>query len=302
MPSCRTSWAGLLNLLAAVALWSTAEVVTRLVVYDLTPLQLAATRFVVGGAVLVPFLPRDLRRRGLRPTRRILLHSAWIALIGVVTGSVAYQLALRNAGAGLVATVFGASPLMAMLLAAPILGEPITAPKAIGLLTGLLGIAVLGLTRESPVFSLAGLGYAMLTAFCFAAFTVLVKRFGGPYAGLPITVFCSMVGAAVLGVLAAAEADWAMLANLPRVGLPVLYLAVGPTGLAYLFFFRGLERVEATQATSIVLLKPPLATVLAAWWLGEPVSWNLAAAMVLIVGGLYLVVQFTRARRPDGKR
>lgn len=288
---------GLVCLLAGVVLWSTAEVVTRTVAFSITPLQLGAARFVIGTAILLPFLPREMRRRGLRADRRILSHAAWIALVGVVGSNVAYQYGLQRAGASIVATVFGATPLMVMLLAAPLLRERITLPKVVGLTVGFLGIVVLAMSHRSAVFTVPGLLLAIVAAFCFAAFTVLVKKFAGSYAGLPITAYCAAFGAAFLLLLALFEGQSMRAIDLRAIGWPILYLGVGPTGLAFLLFFTGLDHVEATQATSIVLLKPPLAAVLAWAWLGEPLTWNLALAMVMIVGGLYLVIWLARYQR-----
>lgn len=284
---------------AAVVLWSTAEVVTRLVVFDITPIQLGAARFAIGAAILCPFLPAELRRRRLRTTPRVLVHAAWIALIGVVLSIVIYQYSLRLAGAGVVAAVYGASPLMAMLLAAPLLGERITLAKTIGLTVGLLGIVLLGMSHRSPVFTVNGLLLAILSALCFAAFTVLVKKFAGAFAGLPITAYCASFGAVYLVLLALIEGHGLSVAPVRSLWLPVLYLGIGPTGLSYLLFFTGLEHVEATHAMSVILLKPPLAAVLAAVWLREPLTWNLAVAMALIMGGLYLVIWLGRYRRPS---
>ena len=76
-----------------------------------------------------------------------------------------------------------------------------------------------------------------------------------------------------------------------------LYLSLGTTGLAYLLYFKGLERIDATSASSIILLKPPAAALIAWQWAGEPLTWNLGVAIVCIVGGLYLVIYLGRRRQ-----
>lgn len=290
---------GLAFVLAAVLLWSTQEVVVRTIVHQVTPLQLAAVRFAIGGVCLALFLPWNLRARGLRLTRGILGLSAALALVGVTGASVLYQYALANAGAGVVAAVYGTNPLMVLGLSALLLDERLTASRFAGILTGFVGIVVLSLSEPSETFSLAGLACAVGTVFCFALFTVLVKRFAGPYGGLPIVSLCALFGSAYLWPVVLLEGETAMLDHARAIWPVVLYLGVCTTGLTYLFYFLGVQRIDTTQTSSCLLLKPPLATALAAVALGEPVTWNLGAALALVIAGLYLVIhEHRRALNP----
>lgn len=280
---------GFLYLLAAILLWSTAEVVIRAIRFDIGPVQLAFLRFALGGALLAAFLPRELRRKGLRLDARVWLHGAWLSLIGIVAASLSFQYGLIHAGAGVVAAMLGASPLFVFLLARVLLGDPLTWPRFAGVTLGFLGILLLGASPASDTFTLLGFGLATLNSFCFALFTVMVKRVGGAHQGLPMTIVCFFFGSLWLLPLALWEGGLAGFAMPPLLWLPVLYLSLGTTGLAYLFFFLGLERTDATAAMSVILLKPPVAALLAAVFLGEAITWNLAGALVCILGGLYLV-------------
>lgn len=283
-----------LYILLSVALWSTAEVVTRLVVGYITPVQLSFVRFAVGGAFLAVFLPFELYRKKLWPTRQILFHSAWIALIGIVVTNLAYQYSLTYAGAGVVATVFGSSPLFTLIISALLLGDPLTRPRLLGVLTGLGGIGVMTLSRESQYFTLTGLGFALVCSVSLSVFTVLVKKFGGKFGGLPITTFCILFGAIYLLPLVFVEGRSETLQNISIIWKPVLYLAIATTGVSYLLFFKGLEHIDSTQAISGLFLKPPMATLLAYVWLKEPITWNLVVALLLILAGLYLVTKPNR--------
>jgi drug/metabolite transporter (DMT)-like permease len=271
-------------------LWSTAEVVTRIVVGRITPIQLAGTRFGIGAICLLLFLPFDLRRKGLPITKQVLLQAAWLSLIGIVCANLSYQYSLKHAGAGVVATMFGTSPLFTLLLSALILGEPLTRSKLAGVILGLVGIVVLASSDPSPTFSMTGYAFALSCSVSLSLFTVFVKKLAGPYAGLPITALCAAFGAVYFVPMVLWEGHTETLAHVRDIWIPVLYLSVGTTGLSYFLFFKALEYVDATQAISMLFLKPPIATVLAALVLGEAITWKLAVAMAAIVSGLYLVV------------
>jgi drug/metabolite transporter (DMT)-like permease len=287
---------GQIYVAAAILLWSTAEVVIRAIRSDIGPMQLALLRFALGALFLAPFLRAHMRRNTLRFTPRILFHSVWLSLIGIVGASICFQYALVHAGAGIVAAMLGATPLFVFVLARFMLGDPLTWPRFAGLVAGFIGILILGLSKESATFSLLGFGLAVLNSLFFALFTVLVKKLGGPFQGLPLTLLCFIFGTLWLVPLAAWETQALGLPDWGALWLPLLYLSIGTTGLAYLFFFLGLERSDATLTMSAILMKPPLAAVLAAVFLGEPITWNLAASLLFIIGGLYLVHTLNRLR------
>ena len=181
-------------------------------------------------------------------------------------------------------------PSIVMVLSFFVLGERLTRRKILGVVLGFLGIAVLSMSRSSHTFSLAGLGFAVLSNVCFSSFTVFVKRYAGAYAGLPITALCALMASALFVPTILVEGEMATLAVWEEVWLPLAYLGICATGLSYLLYFTGLERVEATQAASVVFLKPLLATFLATLWLHEPLTWNALLALLFVLGGLYFVV------------
>jgi len=270
-----------------------------MVIGRITPIQLAGTRFTIGALCLLFFLPFDLRRKNLSVSARVLKQAAWLSLIGIVGANLSYQYSLKYAGAGVVATMFGASPLFTLLLSALILKEPLSRANLTGVTLGLAGIAVLATSESSPTFSLVGFGFALSCSVSLSIFTVFVKKLAGPYAGLPITALCAGFGAFYLIPIVLWEGDTETLAHIGDIWLPLLYLSVGTTGFTYFLFFRALEHVDATKAISMLFLKPPVATALAALVLGEAVTWRLAVSILAVAGGLYLVVFTSTAADAD---
>jgi drug/metabolite transporter (DMT)-like permease len=293
---------GYFCLLTAIGLWSTVEVVTRTILTEVPPIQLAWIRFFVGGVFLCALLPRDLKRRGLKIDRRIVWFCLWVSVPGVVVSNIALQYSLQLTGAAVVATVYGASPLFVLALSRLLLREPMNIARVAGLCCGLVGIAVLSLGKPSATFSLFGLLLALCAAGTFSLWTVLVKKSAGAFAGLPVTVLCFAFGVLFMTPFAVLESEAVDWAALQRHAGPILYLSVGGTGLAYWLYFKGLEHVEATRAASIILIKPPAAALLAAAVLGEALTWNLLVSMGLIGTALYGVFFWRRySPQPSNK-
>jgi DME family drug/metabolite transporter len=72
------------------------------------------------------------------------------------------------------------------------------------------------------------------------------------------------------------------------------YLAIGPMFIAYLLFGIGLRRIRSSTVTTITLLEPVVATVLAVLVVGErlvPVGW---AGLVFVLAGLTVLIAARR--------
>lgn len=285
---------GFLFLLTAIGLWSTVEVAVRTLHAAIPPIQFAWVRFALGALFLLALLPFELRRRGLRLNASIIRFAAWSSLPGIAVSSIALQYGLTLSGAAVIATVYGAAPLFVMALSRVLLGDSMTTPRIIGLASGFIGIVLLASGKPSPTFSLPGVGCALISVGSFCLWAVLVKKYAGPFGGLPITALSFVFGVAFMTPLMLWENGGLDLVPLLQHPWRVLYLSVGTTGIAYWVYFMGLERIDATQAMSVILLKPPMAAVLAMLVLGEPLTWNVIAAMALILSGLYGVVIWDR--------
>jgi drug/metabolite transporter (DMT)-like permease len=58
---------------------------------------------------------------------------------------------------------------------------------------------------------------------------------------------------------------------------------------SYLAWMWMLGHYPATRISSFVFLTPLFALLFGAWWLGEPVTLNLLAALAMVAGGILLV-------------
>jgi DME family drug/metabolite transporter len=98
----------------------------------------------------------------------------------------------------------------------------------------------------------------------------------------------------LLGVLAVVGGPLTQSAT--SIGLSA-YLVLGPMFLAYLLFGIGLRSVRSSAATTITLLEPVVATVLAVLVVGErltPLGW---VGFGLVLVGLAVLVTARRSAR-----
>ena len=156
---------------------------------------------------------------------------------------------------------------------------------------GLVGLVLLvGIGDRADT---VGLLLALTASAAYATFIVLGGSIGAR--GLDITTVLPVVFtvAAAVQLPALAFADWGWLATDSGRWM-VLYLALVPTVLAYALFNRGLVGVDSATASTVGLVEPLVATVLAVLVLDESLTPVQAVGAVLVGAGVLLA-----ARAPE---
>ncbi len=125
------------------------------------------------------------------------------------------------------------------------------------------------------------------SAFFYASNVLVNKRLTGAFSGSELMFFHGLVALPVLVLFVPHEA-WAHL-DLRALSI-VAAGAVGPGALAGLFFVWGLRRIAASHASTLTLLEPLVAVVLAALVFHERLAPLALVGGGLIVAGAGLVV------------
>ena len=293
---------GLMLLVALI--WGLSWAVGRILALGLPPLTGAWLRYVVTLLLFYAwFAVRAARGKQVRwfPKDR----QSWktLTLIGL-TGVFGYQIffmhGMRLTAAGDASLIVTFNPIFTVLLAAPLLGQPISRKMFAGLVCGFIGVAVV--TGWSPNTDLPfnerilGDFLILLAALNWALTTNMTKRMMERRKGeaeastLEIVVWYSLLGTLMLTPLAAWE-TWKY--GLPEPTMPdwyaILYLGALSTVLAYYWFAMGIEKLGATAAASYVFLVPVFGVLGGVLLLHEKVGWTLIVGFILIVSGVRLV-------------
>ncbi|UYG08544.1 DMT family transporter [Halomonas sp. M4R1S46] len=265
----RRAWLAAMPLLF-VALWSTGFIGAKFGLPYAEPFTFLSVRFVLTLLLLVPLVillggdwPRSPALWGHAAVSGLLVHGAYL-------GGVFYGIEL-GMPAGLASLLVGLQPLLTAALSGPLLGERLVPRQWLGLVVGLVGVAlVLGGKRDPGTALFAGFGVAALGAVVVALVgislgTLYQKHF---CAGMPLlggTVAQYLGAGALLGLGALTfetrAIDWTP-TFLLTLGWLVLVLSIS----AILLLMTLIERGEASRVASLFYLVPP-ATALEAWWL-----------------------------------
>lgn len=288
---------GTLSLMGGVGLFSTVEIASKIIGPRVDPIVLTFIRFFVTGLLLILIsLPR-LRLRAEPFSRRdysVFLLNGFIGITLALSLFHTAILVLDKAASA--AVIFCINPVFVVIMARYINQEPWSGRKWIGVFLG--GTGVFCFAYESGMFawnSLHGLALMVLAAFLFALSTCISRRVVARYGALVLMGFSSLAGSLILFPLAAMRLEMAGLSHLIGASLPILYVTLMGTSLAYFLYYYGLLNTSAQRGAMIFFLKPVLASLMAVWILGETINPYMLAGIILIISALFL--ELPRAMR-----
>ena len=280
MAVSRSYGVGVLCVFAAALAWSTAGLFTRVVSTDIPTTLLWRSMFGGGSVVLIYILVK--KPRNFRELFQFKLGEFVIALLSAL-GMMCFISAFFFTSIANVSFVYGAMPLVTMLIAWLALNDPLTATGLISTVLCGSGVAVLVWGGQN-FGDLLGICLAFLMTFFMAAVTVAAKFF--PDADAMKSAYLSGFIAAILVLpfsqsMSASSHDLVWLA---------LYGLVN-VGLGFGVYLLGVSRVPALAAALISLSEIPLAPVWAFLLFDERITIPMIAggSSVLIASVIYIL-------------
>jgi len=301
---------GLTCAVLTVLIWSSFIVVARAsAAHNLFPLDIAFLRIIGAGCVLLPWgwwLMRAQRQSGEAVGSLLGLSPLPLRITALAGffGSLLYAMLAYSGfffapAAHASVLMPGSLPLWTSLLAIVVLHDRITRVRAIGLACIVLGDLFVGGASLLKAFDggevWKGDLLFMSAAFCWACYTVLVRRHAlDPVrATIAITAF-SWISFVPLYTLAA-FAGWVPThlgtAPLAEMMFQAIYQGVGSVVISGITFNVMIRHYGPVRSTMITALVPSLSALGAVVFLSEPMSLNLLAGLALVTCGILFGVR-----------
>ena len=268
------------------AIWGASFLFTRLGAAEFGALPTAGVRVGIAALFLLPML----LARGQWPS--LVRHWKKIFFLGMLNSGIPFALyayALLSISTGLSSLINATVPLFGALVAWLWLKDRPHGMKIIGLLIGFVGVAMLASGKASFKPNSEGLvtGWAVLACLgaclCYGLAASFTKRY---LSGQPSLVIAtgSQIGA-TLGLALPTFLFWP--SQMPGATAWLALLAVGVlcTGVAYVLYFRLIDKVGASGALTVTFLIPVFAVFYGVVFLGESVTaWMLICGAVILCG------------------
>lgn len=241
------------------------------------PVPLLAARFAVAALLLAAF-GRIVVRPAARPTRsqagRLLVLGA---LVFALESSLFFA-ALDEAPAGVVGLIFYSYPLMTSI-AAIALGLEVFHRRIVGAL--LLGTAGILLIFTLPNEGLAGPLLALAAAAAVSIYYLFAQVLVRGVDARAASTYTAAGAAASLLLLSAVTGQ-----GLPRAALgPALGLGA-VTAVAFVCLYGAVARIGSARTSIACMVEPVTTLVLAAFLLGDEITWRVIAGAALVLSAL----------------
>jgi drug/metabolite transporter (DMT)-like permease len=283
--------------MSLVLLWGSSFMFTSIAIRTVDPLSVVFFRILIGAIILTIYLYARSKRLPFDMT-------SW--LIFCLLGFVGYLLPFfliawgqQTLDSGLAGMIMAIMPLVTMILAHYLIpNETLNRFKIFGFILGITGVTLLlgPVFRGEPHEILSAI--AIFVAACSYALNAILVRRLPPFS--PMVAGAGVLFAASLCLLPLWLAQQhIVLAQISSASLwSVIWLGIGPTGIATIILFAIIERAGPTFLSTINYLIPVVAFLSGVWVLSEPMNLSSLIALAIILTGIAL----TRFRAAQNAR
>ena len=280
----RKAW--LIDFILLAAIWGASFMFMRVASHEMGAFASAGLRVCIAAVFLLPLL----LSKGLGPS--LCQHWKLTFAVGVMNSAIpfaCYSFALLSITSGLSAILNATVPLFGAVVAWLWLGERPSGSRLLGLAIGFAGVTMLAWDKASfhPDANGMSTGWAilacLLATLCYGISASLAKRYMG---GLPSLVSAtgSQIGAS-LCLIPLMLWTWPAQPPSLQAWAAVGVVGVVCTALAYVLYFRLIERAGPSRALTVTFAIPAFAVFYGALLLGETITgWMVVCALVIIAG------------------
>ncbi len=274
--------------LIAVFFWSFSVVVAKIIADDIAPFQLAAVKWSVALAVLLPLTVREMGREW-----RLLLEKAgWLiglAFSGVILFNVFMYKAAETASAVNMALIGALGPLFLVLFSKIFFHLPVTRIQMIGYLLTLCGVLIVITQNDfSMLVTLSfGMGdvWMLGSALAFGVFGMLQNRRPPRISPMVMTTACVAIGTVVLWPWSLVMTDYTQIQWRLHLVLLLLFAGIGPSAITYFAWNTALHELGHFKTALLYYVQPLLTLVWAYLFLNETLSVpQFYGAGIVIIG------------------
>ena len=271
-----------LYIISGAALWGLIGLFVKiLAAQGFSSLQIVALR-AVASALCITLVVLKAGTQCLH----IRLRDAWLfvgtGILSLVFFNYCYFSCIQLSSMAVAALLLYTAPIFVMLLSLVLFKERFTALKGLALICTFIGCAfVTGAFSSSLTLSVSGIIFGLGSGIGYALYSIFGKYAVRRYSSLTITAYTFYFS--VLGSVPLAGFNTATLAKLDATTiLGSLGLGTVCAVIPYLLYTKGLEKVEAGQASILATIEPFVAAAVGTLCFNESMTLSKAVGMALI--------------------
>lgn len=282
---------GFFALFCTAMCYGTLWPITRVAVQQMSPLWFGAIRLSAATLILLIVLAALGRLR--RPPRADLPIVLSVGLLMLGAYAVLFNLALRDVEAGRAALIGYLTALFVAPTAAIFFGESLRGGRLVGVISAILGLAVLFNPMGfdwSDGRTLLGNAMLLLATILWSAVILQIRNRRQVTPSIELLPWQLLIGAACIVIAAIVSGETVSVEDFTPAlsGLTVVAILFGTIGAIWSMTV-AMNHLPAV-VTSVGVLGAPVVTLcVSIGLLGEALTWTLGVGLVMILGGIALV-------------
>ncbi|UCD14315.1 MAG: DMT family transporter [Thermoplasmatales archaeon] len=274
-------------LLALISLvWASSFIVVKTATEEIDPIGLGFLRFLIATPIMVLILL--IRGKDIYIPAKELPSLSILGLTGVTLLYLFQYVGISYTNASISAVLISTNVIFIAILSSVFLRETLSAKRVLGIILSFLGVFVVilsNLPREN--FTLNNIFFigsilVLLSAFCWAIYSIVGKRLLKKYDILTVTSYAFALG--TFFYIPFVISDLIPVVQKLSVNgfLAALYLAIFCSVFGYIGWYYALEKTEASKAAVFLNLIPLFAIVMS-FFLGENITGVFILGAMLII-------------------
>lgn len=286
MIASKSKFAASLYATMSISFWGISFVSTKAVLDKLDPYTLLVIRFGIGALFLLVLLV--LKRDPLNIPLTYIPHLIVLGILGVFVHQVIQATALLTIDASAAGWIISFSPVFTVILSVLFLHEKMTVSKAAGMIVAIIGVLLVTTSSNQQSFQFSiNVGYLLmiLSTLNWAIYSVLLKRLHIQLPSLVVTFYMCLLGFTLTTPFLIRNRGWEIMPFLTNVEWAhLLFLGVFVSGVAYWYWAKALEVLEASQVSVFLYLEPVATLITAILLLQEKII------PISILGGIIIII------------
>ena len=286
MIASKVKFTASLYAIMSISFWGISFVSTKAVLDKLDPYTLLVLRFGIGALFLLVLLV--LKRYPLNIPLKYIPHLIVLGILGVFIHQVIQATALLTINASAAGWIISFSPVFTVILSVFFLHEKMTLIKASGIIVAIIGVLLVTTSSNQHSLQLpVNIGYLLmiLSTLNWAIYSVLLKKLDIQLPSLVVTFYMCLIGFTLTTPFLVRNKGWEIMPFLTSVEWAhLLFLGVFVSGVAYWYWAKALEVLEASQVSLFLYLEPVATLITAVLLLREKII------PVSILGGVIIIV------------
>jgi drug/metabolite transporter (DMT)-like permease len=281
-----------LTLTGVALIWGGTFIAGKQLAGNTPPLLSAFFRFLIASVVLALCLQHKetAQKRPLNTVQKFRI--VILGLFGIFSYNTCFFYGLQYISASRASLIVAINPAIIALSAFLFMNEKLTLSKLAGIVACLIGATTIILNKDPSAIVTNATTWKgdLLLIGCvisWVTYSVSSKPLIGEIGAISAVFYSLITGTVMLFFAALINGDLTI-ENISNLGLSQLlslsFLGILGSALAYIWYYKGIEKIGATRTGVYIALVPLFAVTLGHIILHEPIT------IVMMIGGLFVIV------------